>query len=42
VYDNKFITPNGGVVYGGLNQAIGQDAYPLQGTAFNVTVLRRF
>jgi hypothetical protein len=42
VYDQHFTTPNGGVIYGGINQAIPQDAYALQGTAFNVTVLRRF
>jgi outer membrane receptor for ferrienterochelin and colicins len=42
VYDNKFTLPNGGVIYGGLDQEIPQDAYALQGRAFNVTVLRRF
>jgi outer membrane receptor protein involved in Fe transport len=42
VYDNRFITPNGGVIYGGLDQAIPQDAYVLQGRAFNLTLLRRF
>jgi len=42
VYDTKFILPNGGVIYGGLNQEIPQDAYPIQGRAFNFSVLRRF
>jgi outer membrane receptor protein involved in Fe transport len=42
VYDSKFTLPNGGVIYGGLNQAIPTDAYALQGTAFNLSLLRRF
>jgi outer membrane receptor protein involved in Fe transport len=42
VYDQRFTTPNGGVIYGGLGQAIPQDAYALQGTTFTFTVLRRF
>ncbi len=42
VYDQRFTTPNGGVTYGGLGQVLPQDAYALQGTAFNLTVLRRF
>ena len=42
VYDSKFILPNGGQIYGGINQELPQDAYPIQGRAFNFTVLRRF
>ncbi len=42
VYDHRFTLPNGGVTYGGLGQVLPQDAYALQGTAFNFTVLRRF
>jgi len=42
VYDQRFTNPNGGVIYGGLGQAIPQDAYALQGTAFTFTVLRHF
>jgi len=42
VYDQKFTTPNGGVLYGGLNQTIPQDAFALQGRAFMFSVLRRF
>lgn len=47
VYDQRFTTPNGGVLYGGLTGPNGpgpipQDAYALQGTAFTFTVLRRF
>jgi hypothetical protein len=42
VYDQRFTTPGGGVIYGGLNQALPQDAYALGGTAFTFTLLRRF
>jgi outer membrane receptor protein involved in Fe transport len=42
VYDQRFTTPNGGVIYGGLGQEIPQDAYALQGAAFLFTVLHRF
>jgi len=47
VYDQRFTTPNGGVLYGGLTGPNGpgpipQDAYALQGTAFMFTLLRRF
>jgi outer membrane receptor protein involved in Fe transport len=47
VYDQRFTTPNGGVLYGGLTGPNGpgpipQDAYALQGTAFMFSVLRRF
>jgi outer membrane receptor protein involved in Fe transport len=42
VYDQRFTTPNGGVIYGGLGQEIPQDAYALQGTTFTFTLLRRF
>jgi outer membrane receptor protein involved in Fe transport len=42
VYDQRFTNPGGGVTYGGLGQVLPQDAYALQGTAFNVTVVRRF
>jgi outer membrane receptor protein involved in Fe transport len=47
VYDQRFTTPGGGVLYGGLPGPNGpgplpQDAYALQGTAFNVSVSRRF
>jgi outer membrane receptor protein involved in Fe transport len=42
VYDDEFTNPNGGVTYGGLNQVIPQDAYALQGTAFNLSIIRRF
>jgi outer membrane receptor protein involved in Fe transport len=51
VYDQRFTTPNGGVLYGGTipntpgtsaGAPIPQDAYALQGAAFMFTVLRRF
>jgi hypothetical protein len=42
VYDQRFTTPNGGVIYGGLGQQIPQDAYALQGTALSFSVLHRF
>jgi outer membrane receptor protein involved in Fe transport len=42
VYDERFTSPGNGVLYGGLGQVLPQDAYALQGTAFNFTVLRRF
>ena len=47
VYDQKFTTPGGGVLYGGLPGPAGpgpipQDAYALWGPAFSFSVLRRF
>jgi hypothetical protein len=42
VYDQKFTTPNGGVLYDGLSGPLAQDAYALQGTAFTLSVLRRY
>jgi outer membrane receptor protein involved in Fe transport len=42
VYDQRFTTPNGGIIYGGLGQQVPQDAYALQGTAVSFSVLRRF
>ena len=42
VYDQRFTTPGGGIIYGGLGQQIPQDAYALQGTALSFSVLRRF
>jgi outer membrane receptor protein involved in Fe transport len=42
VYDERFTSPGNGVLYGGLGQNLPQDAYALQGTAFTLTVLRRF
>jgi outer membrane receptor protein involved in Fe transport len=42
VYDQRFTTPNGGLLYGGVGQVIPQDAYALQGTTWTFTVSRRF
>jgi outer membrane receptor protein involved in Fe transport len=43
VYDQRFTRPSGGYPYGGqYGIPLAQDAYALQGTAFNFTVLRRF
>ena len=42
VYNNKFTYQEAGVPYGGLDGPITTDAFALQGTAFTVTLTRRF
>jgi outer membrane receptor protein involved in Fe transport len=42
VYDQRFINTNGGVPYGIIGALQPSDSYPLQGTAFNISLARRF
>jgi outer membrane receptor protein involved in Fe transport len=42
VYDQRFTKTGSGVPYGGIAAPVGTDAYALQGTAFLMTLTRRF
>ena len=42
VYDQRFITTNGGVPYGIIGALQPSNSYLLQGTAFNVSIARHF
>jgi outer membrane receptor protein involved in Fe transport len=41
VYDQRFTTTNGGLLYGAIGAPITTDAYALQGTALMATITRR-
>jgi len=42
VYDRRFTTPGAGTLYAEPDGIVAQSAFPLQGTSFTLSLVRRF